>query len=480
MNAVRGSDRAWWIAVLGISGLVAAVVVIGLIGIVVNENIHRTVERAITTDVELEDRGDDLRVAILEVRHYHRDLLLNNADPTRISLWQRQYVVMTEEIAAVDEVLARAPVDDLRADLDELRRLATDYYDAFAAAVQSGIGSQEEFRVVAEDLLVPLDGMERIAQRLDQQGEERAAASFVAIDDASSTGTLILAGVILGLAAMGAVLAYLVLRLIRDQRRAVMAEQAAAAQMAELARTKSEFIADASHELRTPLTVLRGNAEIGLSMGSQGDSQAIFGEILDEATRMSGLVDDLLFLARSDSSSLPLDVRDVDILTASREVAARAEVLARDRGATLRAELGAEGTARVDATRIDQAVLILVDNAAKYGPARGEIELVTRIAADRLVIEVLDRGPGISDADRAQIFDRFYRVESTDRDRVRGAGLGLPIAAAIVSGHGGGIEAVPRDGGGTVMRISLPLRGPAQDEDILTRGSSSSHRPRRS
>ena len=107
MTAERraAADQRWRTAVLAIGGLLIAIAVIGVVGILINRNIHQTVEDAIAFDVELEDRGDDLRVAILEVRHYHRDLLLNNPDPTRVDLWQDRYRVLTDEIAAVERLI---------------------------------------------------------------------------------------------------------------------------------------------------------------------------------------------------------------------------------------------------------------------------------------------------------------------------------------------------------------------------------------
>jgi len=453
-------DRSSRVSIVAVMGLLVAIIVIGVVGIAINQNIHGTVERAIAYDVELEDRGDDLRVAILEVRHYHRDLLLNNPDATRIALWRERYEVLLDEIEALDELLERHPDRDELPSADELHEVATAYYAGFAAAVEDGVESEAEFRVVAEDLLVPIDRLARTAELVDQAGEERAEASFRAIDEASTTGTLVLVGVIAGLGAIGAMLGFVMLRVVRDQRRIVAAEQAASAQMAAVAQAKSDFIADASHELRTPLTVLRGNAEIGLTLEDAGGHREIFEEIVNEASRMSRLVDDLLFLARSDSSNVPLELRHLDIEQASHDLVARAEVLARERGVELVTDLRARGTIRADATRIDQALLILVDNAAKYGSAGGTIEIATHLSDDRLVVEVRDRGPGIPPEEASRVFERFYRTAGASRSRARGAGLGLAIAAAIVAGHGGRIAVVPRPGGGTVMRITLPLRTP--------------------
>ena len=463
MTVPKGeADRRWRTAVLAVGGLLIAIAAIGVAGIIINRNIHQTVEDAIAYDIELEDRGDDLRVAILEVRHYHRDLLLNDPSPTRVEQWQARYQVLTEQIDAVEAVIAGHPAADEIPDLASLRTQAADYYAEFEAAVRDEISDLEGFRRTAEDLLPRLESMESIAIAIDQAGEERAAAAFTAIDEASSTGTLVLLAVIAGLGAMGGVLAFAVLRLVQEQRRLMTVEQAVAAQLAEASRAKTDFIADASHELRTPLTVLRGNAEVGLALQDDCAHGEILGEIVDEAARMSRLVDDLLFLARSDASSVPLELREADATDLLRGLAARAEVLARERGARLATRLSAVGVLRADPARIEQAVLGLVDNAAKYGPDSGVVELEARTEPGQLIIDVSDRGPGIPSELQTRIFERFYRVDSVGRGRASGGvGLGLSIAAAIVDGHGGRISAGDRPGGGLVMTVRLPLNGVA-------------------
>ena len=467
MTAERraAADQRWRTAVLAIGGLLIAIAVIGVVGILINRNIHQTVEDAIAFDVELEDRGDDLRVAILEVRHYHRDLLLNNPDPTRVDLWQDRYRVLTDEIVAVERLIDQHPARDDLPDVAELREMASAYSADFAAAVQDDIGNLAEFRAVATDLLVPLESMETIAIAIDQAGEERAAAAFTDIDDASNNGSLVLLAVIIGLGAMGGVLAFAVLRLVLEQRRLVTVEQAVIEQMAGAARAKTDFIADASHELRTPLTVLRGNAEVGLALGADCAHGEILAEIVEESARMSRLVDDLLFLARSDASSVPLELKETDAAQLLSALVGRAEVLARERGAMLETRSSAVGLLRADAGRIEQAVLILVDNAAKYGPDGGVVEIESSIRDGRLVVEVLDRGPGIPAEQRSRIFERFYRVDGAGRGRsTGGVGLGLSIAAAIVEGHGGHVAASDRAGGGTRMTVTLPLRAEAATE----------------
>jgi two-component system sensor histidine kinase VicK len=450
------SERPWRAAVAALAGLLVAVAIVGVAGILINRNIHQTVERAIAFNVELEDRGDDLRVAILDVRHYHRDLLLNNPSVPRIEAWQDRYAVLLDEIDALDALLEQSPPDPDLPEVGQLRAMAEEYYAGFSEVDEAE--DDAEFIAVAESLLPSIDAMEAIAESVDTEGERRAEAAFIEIDEASSTGTLILIAVMIGLGAVGGVLAVAVLRLVRDQRRLVVIEQAAAAQMAEASRAKTDFIADASHELRTPLTVLRGNAEIGLAIQDDCAHTEILAEIVDESARMSRLVDDLLFLARSDASSVPLALERVPTDRLMERVVGRAEVLVRERGASLVADVGGEGTLNVDPDRIEQAVLILVDNAAKYGPPGGAVELDAWTRDGRLVLGVRDRGPGIPDDQLSRVFERFYRVDGGGRDRTTGgAGLGLSIAAAIVDGHGGQISATRRSGGGTTMTMILPL-----------------------
>jgi signal transduction histidine kinase len=106
---------------------------------------------------------------------------------------------------------------------------------------------------------------------------------------------------------------------------------------------------------------------------------------------------------------------------------------------------------------MEQAVLILVDNAAKYGPPGGTVTLASFVRSGELHISVEDRGPGIPREELPRIFERFYRLEKARSRRLGGAGLGLPIAKTIVEAHGGRIEAVSRLGGGTKISLCLPL-----------------------
>jgi two-component system, OmpR family, sensor histidine kinase VicK len=277
------------------------------------------------------------------------------------------------------------------------------------------------------------------------------------VDRATTTARVVLLAVIFGLLLVGAGLAYVMVRVVNELRRLYADQQETAEKLAEANRAKTEFIADVSHELRTPLTVLRGNAQVGLALDSDPDHTQLFGEIVAESKRMSRMVEDLLFLARSDSASPPLEFETVAVAPFLTELAGRAEVLTSEHGAELERKLEGEGYVDMDRQRIEQAVLILVDNAAKYGPHGGTITLASSVRSGELRISVEDRGPGIPKEELPRVFERFYRLDKARSRQLGGTGLGLPIAKTIVEAHGGRIEAASQLGEGTKISLFLPL-----------------------
>ena len=136
-------------------------------------------------------------------------------------------------------------------------------------------------------------------------------------------------------------------------------------------------------------------------------------------------------------------------------------MLAQHRDVCLNVDLSGEGFLEIDTARIEQAVLVLVDNASKYSPPGGCITLRSRVKDQALVIEVADQGPGISADDIPFIFDRFHRVGMRRARKKDGTGLGLSIARTIIETHSGTISVASRVGEGTTMTIRLPLCDPA-------------------
>jgi PAS domain S-box-containing protein len=236
----------------------------------------------------------------------------------------------------------------------------------------------------------------------------------------------------------------------RDVSERKRAEEA----LAEAARTRAEFLAEVSHELRTPLTVIRGNAEIGLELDRTCDHEEILREIVRESSTMSRMVEDLLFLARSESAAPPFRMVPVDARVLLAGLERRAAALAAEHDATLDTTLLATGLVRVDPVRVEQAILVLVDNAVKYGPEGQRVTLCSVCSEGELRVDVGDQGPGIPEVELPHIFERFYRLAEVE---VPGSGLGLSIAKTIAEAHGGRIEAKSQPGEGTRMSFMLPL-----------------------
>lgn len=236
-----------------------------------------------------------------------------------------------------------------------------------------------------------------------------------------------------------------------------------------------QFVSDASHELRTPLATVRGYAELH-RQGALPDASATtaaFGRIEAEATRMSGLVEDLLTLARLDEE--PETVRtEVDLTVLAADAVADARARAPERVIRLQGTLGALEPTLVIAmeARLRQVITNVVANALAHTPDGTPVEVrvgrapqATRDTAahelghgrDEAVIEVIDHGPGIPPEDRQRVFERFVRADkSRGRATGGGSGLGLSIVAAIVASHGGQVGLAETPGGGTTVIVHLP------------------------
>jgi len=226
-------------------------------------------------------------------------------------------------------------------------------------------------------------------------------------------------------------------------------------------RRARRFISDASHELRTPLTSLRGFTEV-LLRGAKDDPetlQRVLKSMKHETERMTRLVNDLLTLARLDEGR-PLQTERLDLLALTIEAVEQAQILAGEEHKVI-LDLATEEqlTVEGDGGRLSQMLLILFDNAMKYGrPApEGEITLRLEKQNGNVLLYMIDNGKGISPDDLPHIFNRFYRgrVLSPSGKPIEGAGLGLSIAHAIVRAHKGDIT-VQSEPGRTVFTVTLP------------------------
>jgi two-component system OmpR family sensor kinase len=221
-------------------------------------------------------------------------------------------------------------------------------------------------------------------------------------------------------------------------------------------RRKSRFVSDVSHELRTPLTAIRGAAETLMDDAVAPEDRARFlSPIVSESDRLARLASDLLTLQRIEGATGELPLSRVDL----RQVAAIAvealEPVAGERGVTV--EVRGEAPAVLgDRDRLQQVVANLVDNATRFTPKGGLVTVTLSRDADHAVIEIADTGAGIPAGDLPRLFDRFYRSELSRARKSGGAGLGLAIVRAIVTGHGGTIEAANRETGGALLTVRLP------------------------
>jgi len=238
-----------------------------------------------------------------------------------------------------------------------------------------------------------------------------------------------------------------------------------AVEPAERARRRLlEFTADASHELRTPLTVIE--AEIELARATPPDADAdreTLEHVARESRRLKTIVEDLLWLARFDSAPPPPPNEPVDLVTSVDTCTGRFVAVASARGLTLTVTHLGTGPAWIEAAPdwLDRLVGTLVDNACRYAPAAGTVQVSVGAQGPRAVLAVEDSGPGIPDDQRDRLFDRFRRAT----DQPGGAGLGLAIADSVVRTTGGRWRVADSPLGGALMevswrRVTVPPKAP--------------------
>jgi heavy metal sensor kinase len=222
------------------------------------------------------------------------------------------------------------------------------------------------------------------------------------------------------------------------------------------------FAADAAHELRTPLTVLRGGLEVALrNPRSAAEYERVLRSSLEEVGRLIRMSEDLLLFSRAtaglEGARAPMDVERI-VLDAA-EVGVR---LAEHTGVAVRVKETAPVTVMGDAGALRRAVVNLVENAVKYTPSLGTVELTLTREPAWAVIAVSDTGPGIDPADATRVFEPFVRLDTARTRETGGTGLGLAIAHAIVVAHGGSITLQSQPGAGATFTIRLPRTEPAR------------------
>jgi two-component system OmpR family sensor kinase len=228
----------------------------------------------------------------------------------------------------------------------------------------------------------------------------------------------------------------------------------------DLDRLRVLFLADISHELRTPLTVLRGEAQVTLRANSKSTEEYrdTLTHVVEQATQMTRLVDDLLFLARSEADTIRFEQQRVRLQDVLGEAFGEGRILARASSNDLSYDEPDEPVYVLgDPQRLKQAALIALDNAVKYSDGKTSVNLALATADGEAVIKVRNHGPGIPSDELPYVFERFYRSSRSPHQHTSGSGLGLPIAKWIVDKHGGTIALSSQPDDVTELEIHIPL-----------------------
>jgi len=232
--------------------------------------------------------------------------------------------------------------------------------------------------------------------------------------------------------------------------------------MRRLENVRRDFVANVSHEIRTPLTAIKGFVETLMQAAEDPEERRRFLDIIQrQVNRLNDILEDLLALARLEQrgegavvSLEPTPLRKV-METAAQLVQWKADA----RGVRLVLDCAPELTAKVDATLLEQALINLIDNAVKYSPEKGTVQVAAARDDGELQIRVQDHGPGIPQKYQPRIFERFFRVDKARSRKIGGTGLGLAIVKHISQVHGGRVSVESSSGRGSTFTIHLPAGG---------------------
>jgi two-component system heavy metal sensor histidine kinase CusS len=221
----------------------------------------------------------------------------------------------------------------------------------------------------------------------------------------------------------------------------------------------SQFSADLAHELRTPIANLRGESEVALTRPRTPDEyREVIESSVAECERLSGIIDNLLFLARAEAAEGHIERTRFDGRAAIDKIAAYYRTIAEDRHVEIKC--GGEGEIDADALLFSRAVSNLVDNALRFTPDGGAIAIAVAVNATGAEVSVRDSGSGIAPEHLPRVFDRFYRADASRSSM--GTGLGLALVKSIADLHGGLASAQSEVGRGTTVTLVFPHRAPPQ------------------
>ncbi|MFI5336313.1 MAG: sensor histidine kinase [Opitutales bacterium] len=220
------------------------------------------------------------------------------------------------------------------------------------------------------------------------------------------------------------------------------------------------FLADASHELRTPLTILRSELEAMLrSETTDTAMRESIGNLLEEVSRLSRIVENLFALSRLESDQMHVKHIELDLARLVSVTSEQMCLLAEDKGLTIECRTSTPVLVEGDSARLKQVIVNLLDNAIKYTPSGGTVRLSVAARGREAVFEVADTGIGIPPDAIPRVFDRFFRVDPARSREIGGAGIGLSIVKAICLAHRGTVEVRSVENQGSCFRVCLPLAG---------------------
>jgi two-component system, OmpR family, sensor histidine kinase BaeS len=231
-----------------------------------------------------------------------------------------------------------------------------------------------------------------------------------------------------------------------------------AANLHHLDTSRKEFLADVAHELRTPMSYIRGYSQVlveGL-VESPEESKNYIQIIHDESIRLETLINDLFVLAQADAQMLQIEKQPMQFADVIDSVTQRMQKKAEDKGVTFRTQVSPLPIIEADPERLLQVLVNLVDNAIRYTPSGGSIEISQKRLGDWVEVSVSDTGVGIPRDDLSYIWDRLYRVEKSRSRAGGGTGLGLAIVKQIVEAHGGTVHAESVENFGTTISFRIP------------------------
>ncbi len=234
-------------------------------------------------------------------------------------------------------------------------------------------------------------------------------------------------------------------------------------------RLRSSLLSSVSHDLRTPLAVIAGASSALLEMSPSSDEstrEALINDVVEESQRLARLVDNLLTMTKFDAGPISIKKQWFPLEDVIGSALGRLRKALVDRVVSKELAPGLP-LVPLDGVLIEQVLVNLLENALKYSGPESPLDIYARAEAREVLVGVGDRGPGLDSGEEERVFDKLFRGSASKTSDARGAGLGLTIAQAIISAHGGRIWAENRAGGGAIFWFALPLEGSPPDLGMI-------------